>query len=656
MADENQGEEKETVLIIGVLTVSDSCFSGENEDKSGPTLVSLVKKELIRDQKSKVLQEVVPDEKDTIKGVLTQWADEEHSHLIFTTGGTGFATRDVTPEATREVISKEAPGLVHAMIAGSLNVTKLAMLSRPVCGVRNKTLIINLPGSPKGAQECFDFVLPALPHALDLLGENLQVVKRLHQMMQAGSDSAQKSATAKATASTGHVCPHKSKDKDLSDKEAKKLRYYEYIAERDRKSPYPMMSMDEAVPLVLKNSPVLGVTEQVPIADALGSFLGEDVIAPEPHPPFPASIKDGYAVIADDGVGDRIVMDQVTAGNVMSKMLKPGTCCRITTGAPVPRGADAVIQVEDTELVESANEGRKETKIKVLQPVIVGQDIRSVGFDIPRGGLILSRGDFLGPAELGLLATAGVTKASIFRKPVVSVLSTGNEIVNPGQARKPGQIYDANKTSLLAAIRSEGFEAKDGGIAVDRPNDLYNKLRAAAKISDIVITTGGVSMGEMDILKPVLQESLSAKIHFGRVHMKPGKPTTFATAKIGGVEKIFFALPGNPVSAVVTFYLFVLPAMKKMAGYTDPNLRKIKAKLGFKVNLDPRPEYHRAVLRWHDDDDDGIPTAHSTGSQCSSRLLSMRSANSLLILPGRTEELTEIESGTVVDAYVIGSL
>lgn len=347
------------------------------------------------------------------------------------------------------------------------------------------------------------------------------------------------------------------------------------------------------------------------------------------------------------------MVSNVTAGSMTSKTLEPGKCCRITTGAPVPPGADAVIQVEDTELIESSNQGRKEVRIRILEEVKVGQDIRAVGFDIPRGGRILSKGDMLGPAELGLLSTAGVAKVSVFRKPVVSVLSTGNELVSPGQSRKHGQIYDSNKTSLLASIKSEGFIAKDAGIALDRPNDLYNKLRDAAKSSDVVITTGGVSMGELDILKPVLEESLLAKIHFGRVHMKPGKPTTFATGKVGGVYKLFFALPGNPVSALVTFYLFVLPALRKMAGYQDSSLRKIKAKMGFTVNLDPRPEYHRALLQWNKKD--GIPIAHTTGSQCSSRLLSMRSANALLVLPARSKEVSLIEQGSVVDALLIGN-
>eukprot|EP00794_Sanderia_malayensis_P019900 gene19900-21844_t len=389
-------------------------------------------------------------------------------------------------------------------------------------------------------------------------------------------------------------------------------------------------------------------------ADALGYILYEDVYATEPHPPFPASIKDGYAVIAADGEGERIVLDKVTAGTMSSKKISRGYCCRITTGAPLPDGADAVIQVEDTELLESADKGKKEKSIKIIGSVRTGQDLRPIGYDIHIGEKLLSKGDRLGPAELGLLSSTAITSVKVQKKPTIAVLSTGDEIVNPGQSRKRGQIFDSNKTALLAAIKSEGFTAVDAGITTDKPGCLYTKLREAAKSADIVVTTGGVSMGEKDILKPVLQEKLGAKIHFGRVHMKPGKPTTFATGKIAGIEKIFFALPGNPVSALVTFYLFVLPSMRKMAGFVDPNLRKMKARMGFSMSLDPRPEYHRAILQWNTED--GIPVANSTGSQCSSRLLSLRSANSLIVLPARTDDVTEVPQGSLVDVLVFGCM
>eukprot|EP00794_Sanderia_malayensis_P019904 gene19904-21848_t len=276
MTDEESLPSDDENFKIGVLTVSDSCFTGESEDKSGPNLASLVAANILPQvrQNAKLLQEVVPDEKELIKEKLIEWIDQEGCNLIFTTGGTGFSSRDVTPEATKEVITKDAPGMVHAMMSGSLQVTKMAMLSRSVCGIRDKSLVINLPGSKKAAEECFQFVLPAIPHALDLLSENLQLVRTLHQSMQApGKETATKSNTQ----AMHHVCPHKKLDHD-SAVTPSRLRYFEYVAERDRKSPYPMVPMDEAVPLVLTNTPFVDLPEELPTSGTTFCFFSSLII------------------------------------------------------------------------------------------------------------------------------------------------------------------------------------------------------------------------------------------------------------------------------------------------------------------------------------------------------------------------------------------
>nr|XP_021535573.1 gephyrin-like [Neomonachus schauinslandi] len=186
------------------------------------------------------------------------------------------------------------------------------------------------------------------------------------------------------------------------------------------------------------------------------------------------------------------------------------------------------------------------------------------------------------------------------------------------------------------------------------PDDLLNALNEGISRADVIITSGGVSMGEKDYLKQVLDIDLHAQIHFGRVFMKPGLPTTFATLDIDGVRKIIFALPGNPVSAVVTCNLFVVPALRKMQGILDPRPTIIKARLSCDVKLDPRPEYHRCILTWHHQEP--LPWAQSTGNQMSSRLMSMRSANGLLMLPPKTEQYVELHKGEVVDVMVIGRL
>lgn len=624
-----------STVKVGVLTVSDRCSRGQAEDKSGPNLQKILRSSSAL-KVNEILSDCVPDEANEIKRVLLKWCDTENVHVILTTGGTGFSPRDITPEVTSEIIERPAQGLTLQMLSESLKVTPMAMLSRAVCGIRKGTIIINLPGSLKGSQECFQFVLPALPHAIEVLrgSPNVGVT---HASMEHPAHPQR--------GDTHHNCPHKTQGKTVRD--------LSKVAERDRHSPYPLVSMSDALSVIKENANCLPKTV-VSIEDSLGHILASDVFAQEPFPPFSASVKDGYAVLASDGPGERVVLGPVTAGEIAASQVISGHVMRITTGAPVPQGADAVVQVEDTELLESDDGGRTEKRIKILTCPKPGQDIRPIGFDVNKGQQVLSAYDKLGPAELGLMASLGLTDIEVFQKPKVAVLSTGNEVVSPGQVTKAGQIRDSNKIALKSMINSHGFEFIDLGIAADTPQDLESKLSAGLELADVVVSSGGVSMGEKDFLKPVLEDLIGATIHFGRVFMKPGKPTTFATVTVGGKKKLIFSLPGNPVSAMVTFNLFVLPALNKLTGSQSPELTKIKAKLLQPVSLDARPEYHRVVLSWKSGD--LAPSATSTGSQCSSRLLSMRTSNALLVLPPRSDDLTRIEAGTIVDALIIGEV
>ncbi|CAH1791459.1 unnamed protein product [Owenia fusiformis] len=423
------------------------------------------------------------------------------------------------------------------------------------------------------------------------------------------------------------------------------------VARRPRESQYPLVTVDQAVDTVLRETVKLG-TESVSLKDALGKYLAEDVFAQDPLPPFPASIKDGYAIKASDGAGLRKVLGDSTAGDVPKNRVTAGYCLRISTGAPVPEGADSVIQVEDTQLTKEGDDGKTELEINVLKAPRIGQDIRPMGCDIGKGDKILCADMRLGPAELGLLATVGCAQVMCYKTPTVGVLSTGNELVEPDQPLRPGKIRDSNRTTLMAVLKEHGFTYVDLGVATDDPQSLMNLLRQALKSCDVIVTSGGVSMGEKDLLKAVLQADMHAKVHFGRVFMKPGKPTTFATAKYDGKKKLFFCLPGNPVSATVTCNLYVVPSLRKMSGNTTPLSSIVKAKVAADIHLDPRPEYHRCILTWQQDDP--IPIATSTGNQLSSRLLSMRSANGLMILPEVKESKSKIEKHDLVDVMIIG--
>ncbi|XP_068505229.1 gephyrin b isoform X8 [Syngnathus scovelli] len=772
-------------IRVGVLTVSDSCYRNLAEDRSGVNL-----KDLVHDPSLLggmiVAYKIVPDEIDEIKETLVDWCDEKELNLILTTGGTGFAPRDVTPEATKEVIEREAPGMSLAMLMGSLNVTPLGMLSRPVCGIRGKTLIINLPGSKKGSQECFQFILPALPHAIDLLRDAVVKVKEAADELEdlpspppplspppnssprrqtedkgvqcEDEDDEKKDSGVASTedSSSSHItaasiaakipdsiisrgvqvlprdtaslsttpsespraqatsrlstasCPTPkarlpSCSSTLSIAEASRREFRAHldevitlksrystldqvqsrcsskenilrsshsavditkVARRHRMSPFPLTSMDKAFITVLEMTAVLG-TEIINYRDGMGRVLAQDVYAKDNLPPFPASVKDGYAVRAADGPGDRFIIGESQAGEQPTHTVMPGQVMRVTTGAPIPCGADAVVQVEDTELLRESEDfvfqGTEELEVRILVQARPGQDIRPIGHDIKRGECVLAKGTHMGPSEIGLLATVGVTEVEVQKFPVVAVMSTGNEfsfltqLLNPEDDLHPGKIRDSNRSTLLATIQEHGYPTINLGIVGDNPDDLLNALNEGISRADVIITSGGVSMGEKDYLKQVLDIDLHAQIHFGRVFMKPGLPTTFATLDIDGARKLIFALPGrNPVSAVVTCNLFVIPALRKMQGILDPRPTIIKARLSCDVKLDPRPEYHRCILTWHHQEP--LPWAQSTGNQVSSRLMSMRSANGLLMLPPKTEQYVELHKGEVVDVMVIGRL
>uniref|UniRef100_A0A8C7X4E4 Gephyrin n=1 Tax=Oryzias sinensis TaxID=183150 RepID=A0A8C7X4E4_9TELE len=804
-------------IRVGVLTVSDSCFRNLAEDRSGINL-----KDLVHDPSLLggmiTAYKIVPDEIDEIKETLLDWCDEKELNLILTTGGTGFAPRDVTPEATKEVIEREAPGMSLAMLMGSLNVTPLGMLSRPVCGIRGKTLIINLPGSKKGSQECFQFILPALPHAIDLLRDAVVKVKEAaddledlpspppplspplnssprrqtedkgvqceeedEEKKDSGVASTEDSSSSHITAAsiaakvrepmmggvlnpsvrvTSHLiipdsiisrgvqvlprdaaslsttpsespraqatsrlstasCPTPKASRrefraHLDEVITLKSRYSTLdqlqcrleglkddrrrtfssrvtipycfcikghsavditkVARRHRMSPFPLTSMDKAFITVLEMTAVLS-TEIINYRDGMGRVLAQDVYAKDNLPPFPASVKDGYAVRAADGPGDRFIIGESQAGEQPTHTVMPGQVMRVTTGAPIPCGADAVVQVEDTELLRESEDGTEELEVRILVQARPGQDIRPIGHDIKRGECVLAKGTHMGPSEIGLLATVGVTEVEVQKFPVVAVMSTGNELLNPEDDLHPGKIRDSNRSTLLATIQEHGYPTINLGIVGDNPDDLLNALNEGISRADVIITSGGVSMGEKDYLKQVLDIDLHAQIHFGRVFMKPGLPTTFATLDLDGARKLIFALPGNvteiffsvlsplcicpsvlgnPVSAVVTCNLFVIPALRKMQGILDPRPTIIKARLSCDVKLDPRPEYHRCILTWHHQEP--LPWAQSTGNQVSSRLMSMRSANGLLMLPPKTEQYVELHKGEVVDVMVIGRL
>jgi gephyrin len=362
-----------------------------------------------------------------------------------------------------------------------------------------------------------------------------------------------------------------------------------------RKSSFPMTDVDDALAAVLEHAQPLP-TETIAAPDALGRVLREDVAAVEPLPPFAASILDGYAMRFADGPGDFPVVGRVVAGLDPQFTLQPGEVAYITTGAKLPAGADCVVKFEDTEQLQEDN--GEEKMVRILKGATAsGKDVRKIGVDIAEGARVIAAPMALTPAEIGLCAAVGATTLSVSRRPVVGVLSTGDELLSPEEPLAPGKIRDCNRSTLLSWAGSQlPVDVIDLGITRDAGETLEKTLADAAAKCDVILTSGGVSMGEADLLKQVLP-ALGGTIHFGRLNMKPGKPTTFAVLpRPDQTSCLVFALPGNPVSCLVTAHLLAGPALKRLAGLPVAECMhpQVDARLSTSVTMDPeRPEYHQ---------------------------------------------------------------
>jgi len=421
-----------------------------------------------------------------------------------------------------------------------------------------------------------------------------------------------------------------------------------------RASTYPLVDADEAAALVLERTPVLPA-EEVALSEAAGRVLAQDMQAPSALPAFPSSAVDGFAArSADAGKGLRIVGESAAGRPFMGK-LEPGTAARILTGGAVPDGADTVVMVEDVSL-----NGEVVTVPSTLQP---GANFHRPGADVRAGELVLTAGTQLGAAELGLAAALGFPRLRVYMRPRVALMSTGDELVEVGMEPGPGQIVDSNRWALLAALREAGAEVTSLGIAPDERKALSAVVAAALDAADVLVTSGGVSVGTHDLVKPLL-ESLGT-VHIGRVKLKPGKPFTFATIpaqRTGGhspshlrgegrggevQERLAFGLPGFPVSSLVTFEVFVRPALRKLQGFSKLQRPTLPVRLGYDARATAdRTEYQRVTLTRHGSE----MVAQTTGSQSSSRLVSLVGAHALVrIAPGDHG----VKAGTVVEAMIL---
>ena len=412
-----------------------------------------------------------------------------------------------------------------------------------------------------------------------------------------------------------------------------------------------MISVEEALAKIINSIQILD-SEGKLLLDCLGQVLAEDVYSPFDVPPHDNSAMDGYAVQSESITGANYknpkvlrVVGEVAAGRVSDLKVGPGTAIRIMTGAFIPSGADVVVPFEDTDEIDRKQAAISKTEIGVRVSLAEGCNIRRRGEDIAQGELVLTKGKLLRPADIGVLASLGKSMVSVIRRPLVGILATGNEVVEINQPLLPGKIYNSNSYSLAAQVLRYGGIPELLGIAPDDVQQLTAAVRDGLEC-DILVTSGGVSLGDYDVVKQVL--ATEGNVSFWTVRMKPGKPLAFGMFKRSDGKQIpHLGLPGNPVSSMITFEVFARPAILKMMGRSNLVKSNITAVMEDSVgNKDGRRIFARVVVTRRD----GKYFAHITGPQGSGILSSMTKANGLAIIPENTKE---VKPGAPVEVMML---
>ncbi len=407
------------------------------------------------------------------------------------------------------------------------------------------------------------------------------------------------------------------------------------------------LTVQEALTAVLAPLTILP-PEQVALPDALGRVLAAPITAQDNLPPFANSSMDGYAFIAADLVGATgdhpatlQVIGDIAAGSAPTIHITRGTAVRIMTGAPIPPGADAVIPVEDTNENWRDKARPLPATIQINRAVNPGDYIRPPGGDIQAGQTVLQAGHIIRPQEIGLLAALGIAELLVVRRPLVGILATGDELIPITEPLQPGKIRNSNGYAQAAQVAALGAIPFSLGIARDSEDDVRAKLQAGLDAGvDLFISSAGVSVGAYDVVKAVLEAE--GNIGFWRVRMRPGKPLAYGSYK--GVP--YIGLPGNPVSAMVSFERFARAAILKMAGHTQLERPQVLAELQEEMESDGRESYIRAIVSKRDD----VTIATPTGSQDSHMLSSLVKANALLIIP---EGMRHVPAGHTLTAWLL---
>lgn len=385
---------------------------------------------------------------------------------------------------------------------------------------------------------------------------------------------------------------------------------------------HSLLSVDDARSHILRAVTPLTQQETLPLANALGRVIAAEVCSALDVPPSANSAMDGYALSAADlpasGTCDLALTGIAYAGKPYTgNSVLPGQCIRIMTGAVLPAGTDTVVMQEQVECHGD--------RVQVGVGHVSGQNVRLAGEDIARGQTVLQAGRRMTPADIGLLASLGISHVAVLRRPRVAFFSTGDELCAPGEPLRPGDIYDSNRPTLRAMLQRLEVEVRDLGTVRDQRSLVKNALLEAAGRADVVISTGGASVGDTDFIKDCLEEL--GQVNFWQIAMKPGKPLAFG--RVGAA--LFFGLPGNPVSAMTTFYQFVQPALRRMAGEVVTTPLLLQAICTETLKKGPgRTDFQRGIIAMGKN---GELEVRSTGEQGSGLLTSMSQANCYIVLP-----------------------
>ena len=411
-----------------------------------------------------------------------------------------------------------------------------------------------------------------------------------------------------------------------------------------------MLEVEEAFARIIAHFAPLDAVA-LPALECLGLALAEDITSPLNLPPLANSAMDGYAVLhadiagADDNSPTLSVISSVAAGQVSEDTVTAGNAIRIMTGAPVPDGADTVVPFEETDEIDRRRSGQALDEIVIRKALPLGSNVRPAGEDVSAGELVLPAGTVVRPAEAGVMASLGLTKARVIRRPVVAVLSTGDELTPAGEALTPGHIYDSNSSSVAAAVIAAGGTPRIIGIARDTLEDLHRCIDEAAD-ADLLVTSAGVSKGDYDMVKDVLEQR--GDMNFWSVRMRPAKPLAFGLLRrADGSSLPLLGLPGNPVSALLAFEMFGRPAIRRMLGRDLLARPVVEGVLtGPIFNSDGRRVYARVEVERRD----GAWFATPTGPQGSNILTSLSRANGLAVCPA---DLPRKEAGQAVKIIML---